>query len=55
MLVHRTRQHCSETLFTTVVSLEEHYAGRIAQISKATYNDLVIRRNFGWLYLVTLY
>jgi tRNA(fMet)-specific endonuclease VapC len=32
----RTRQHSSDTLFTTVVSLEEQYAGRIAQIRKAT-------------------
>jgi len=32
----KTRQHSSETLFTTVVSLEEQYAGRIAQIRKAT-------------------
>lgn len=34
--VIRTRQHSSDTLFTTVVSLEEQYAGRIAQIRKAT-------------------
>jgi tRNA(fMet)-specific endonuclease VapC len=32
----RTRQYSSDTLFTTVVSLEEQYAGRIAQIRKAT-------------------
>ncbi len=32
----RARQHSSGTLFTTVVSLEEQYAGRIAQIRKAT-------------------
>ncbi len=32
----RTRQHSSDALFTTVVSLEEQYAGRIAQIRKAT-------------------
>jgi tRNA(fMet)-specific endonuclease VapC len=32
----RTRQQSSDTLFTTVVSLEEQYAGRIAQIRKAT-------------------
>lgn len=32
----RTRRHSSDTLFTTVVSLEEQYAGRIAQIRKAT-------------------
>jgi tRNA(fMet)-specific endonuclease VapC len=31
----RTRQHSSDALFTTVVSLEEQYAGRIAQIRKA--------------------
>ncbi|BAZ08932.1 hypothetical protein NIES4071_07380 [Calothrix sp. NIES-4071] len=34
--VTRTRQHSSDMLFTTVVSLEEQYAGRIAQIRKAT-------------------
>ncbi len=34
--VIRTRQYSSDTLFTTVVSLEEQYAGRIAQIRKAT-------------------
>jgi tRNA(fMet)-specific endonuclease VapC len=32
----RIRQHSSDKLFTTVVSLEEQYAGRIAQIRKAT-------------------
>lgn len=32
----RTRQRSSDTLFTTVVSLEEQYAGRIAQIRRAT-------------------
>jgi tRNA(fMet)-specific endonuclease VapC len=32
----RTRQNSSASLFTTVVSLEEQYAGRIAQIRKAT-------------------
>ena len=32
----KTRQHSSESLFTTVVSLEEQYAGRIAQIRKAS-------------------
>ncbi|MBA3921436.1 MAG: type II toxin-antitoxin system VapC family toxin [Nostocaceae cyanobacterium] len=38
----RTRQHYSDTLFTTVVSLEEQYAGRIAQIRKATTDQALV-------------
>src|SRR6478672_5405747 len=38
----RTRQYSSDTLFTTVVSLEEQYAGRIAQIRKATTPQAVV-------------
>jgi tRNA(fMet)-specific endonuclease VapC len=36
------RQHSSDTLFTTVVSLEELYAGRIAQIRKASISEALV-------------
>jgi tRNA(fMet)-specific endonuclease VapC len=38
----QTRQQSSDTLFTTVVSLEEQYAGRIAQIRKATTSQTLV-------------
>lgn len=36
------RQYSSDTLFTTVVSLEEQYAGRIAQIRKASKPEALV-------------
>lgn len=39
----RTRQRSSDTLFTTVVSLEEQYAGRIAQIRRATTPQALVK------------
>lgn len=36
------RQHSSDKLFTTVVSLEEQYAGRIAQIRKASTSEALV-------------
>ncbi|MGB3757098.1 MAG: hypothetical protein WBA07_12085 [Rivularia sp. (in: cyanobacteria)] len=36
------RRNSSDTLFTTVVSLEEQYAGRIAQIRKASTPEKLV-------------
>jgi tRNA(fMet)-specific endonuclease VapC len=38
----KVRQQASDTLFTTVVSLEEQYAGRIAQIRKAATPEALV-------------
>lgn len=38
----KARQNSTDTLFTTVVSLEEQYAGRIAQIRKASTPEKLV-------------